>query len=947
MKKKLFVAIVACVCALACAFFIAACSDPDNHDHTWSHGWSNDATQHWHACTVEGCKEKSDTGVHDFERGICIICGYEAVSDVGQVSIQYSLNDEGTGYTVTGAYLTADTDLVIPASYQGKPVTAIGENAFRGSSLYTYIKSITLPDTITNAGGRYSFEHCDNLEKIYFAGNISQWCGIDGLLSLMSRGETLYINGNEVSGDLEIPEGVTSISEYAFSGCDAITSVTLPDGLTSIGGNAFEYCSGISSIAIPDSVTSIGSWAFNGCGLSTVRTPASLARPFGDYAIKHLEITSGATVGEIMKNVDTLESVTLPASVTSVHAEAFRGCDALTSITVDANNPNYMSENGVLYNKTQTEIVIFPCGLDSITVPNSVTVIGPRTFLICAALKNVTLHSGVTAIGNYAFQGCAAIENISLPNSISSIGNSAFAECAALRSIALPQNLTTLGTYAFYNCYALTQVEFPQNLTTISYCSFLNCTKLTSVTIPANITNIANGAFSKCSKLASVTFESGSNLRTIESNAFTNCTLITNITLPDSLTSVAGLAFTNCPIETATIPAVAAQAVNNAALTTVVITSGTRIENNAFASAAALESVTLPEGLLTIGDFSFGNCAALENLSIPSTVTSVAANSFKGCDSLIQTETGVSYVDKWVVGYDNTPQADTLIVRANTVNAVPGVFDGCAFETANIPAHLISRISKTDLRTAVLTGSGSIPNEAFRNNTVLRSVSIVNGIAAIGNRAFYGCSSLKAVRIGNSVTSIGSQAFAGCCNLAEITLPESVTTIGSSIFDNKDVALTVYCEAEARPSGWASDWDNVSGLILPVVWNCRTNRQDASGREYAVIGGIRYGIMNGTATVWHQVADTVSIVIPSSIVYNNATYSVTATCSTPFTSCKAVLESVTIPSSVTAFGYMIFSGCTALKDVYFVGTEEQWNAIVRVNGWNSDCPDCTLHFEAE
>ena len=192
--------------------------------------------------------------------------------------LKYTLNDDGTRYTVTGIGTATDTNIVIPSVYNEKPVTSIGSGAFVGCSSFT---DIIIPYSVTSIGGsafedcsnltsvtigngvtsigecafwncssltsvtfgigvtfidRDAFFGCSSLTSIYYTGNIAGWCGISGLGNLMSPKRTLYINGSKLSGKLVIPDGVTSIGDAAFFGCTSLTSVvTIPNTVTSIG----------------------------------------------------------------------------------------------------------------------------------------------------------------------------------------------------------------------------------------------------------------------------------------------------------------------------------------------------------------------------------------------------------------------------------------------------------------------------------------------------------------------------------------------------------------------------------------------------------------------------------------------------------------------------------------------------------------------------------------
>ncbi|MBQ6863053.1 MAG: leucine-rich repeat protein, partial [Clostridia bacterium] len=148
---------------------------------------------------------------------------------------------------------------------------------------------------------------------------------------------------------------------------------------------------------------------------------------------------------------------------------------------VDADNTAYCSEDGVLFNKSKTELIQYPVGnaRTSYTIPDSVTSIGDVAFLYCTSLPSVTIPDSVTRIGGAAFRGCTSLTSVTIGNSVTSIG---------------------IG--AFYNCTSLTSVTIPDSVTSIEWNAFSDCTKLTSVTIPDSVTSIVNGAFSNCPALA-------------------------------------------------------------------------------------------------------------------------------------------------------------------------------------------------------------------------------------------------------------------------------------------------------------------------------------------------------------------------------------------------------------------------------------------------------------
>jgi hypothetical protein len=234
-------------------------------------------------------------------------------------------------------------------------------------------------------------------------------------------GDNLTWNFDSGTGTLTI-EGTGAMNNYVsyssvpwYSFRSSITSLSLPEGLTSIDNYAFAYCYALTSVTIPNSVTTIGNDAFSYC------------------------------IG--------LTSVIIPNSVTSIGNEVFVYCSVLTAINVDEANQYYSSIDGVLYNKTQTTLIQCPAGKTSaVIIPNSVTSIDNLAFAYCDGLTSVTIPNSVTVIGNDAFYYCIGLTSLIIGNSVETIGNGAFRGCSGLTSVTCNAiNPPTIDSYTFNN----------------------------------------------------------------------------------------------------------------------------------------------------------------------------------------------------------------------------------------------------------------------------------------------------------------------------------------------------------------------------------------------------------------------------------------------------------------------------------------------------------------
>ena len=290
-------------------------------------------------------------------------------------------------------------------------VTSIGYSAFYGCSS---LLSVTIPPSVMSISG-YAFGGCSNLKFVYIT-DLEAWCKIefcDTYSNPLYNEADLYINGEKAT-NIEVPDGVTSIGNHAFSHCRSLVSMTLPSSITSIGYGSFIWCSNLKSVYISDLETwckiefhgTVSNPLCNGAALyingekaTNIEIPMSVTC-IGDYAFQYCS---------------SLMSVTIPASVTSIGDDAFFGCRSLTSIAVDENNAKYSSdERGVLFSKDKTTLIQYPIGntATSYEIPSSVASIGDSAFYDCSSLTSVIIPSSVTSIDNYAFYNCSKLKDV-------------------------------------------------------------------------------------------------------------------------------------------------------------------------------------------------------------------------------------------------------------------------------------------------------------------------------------------------------------------------------------------------------------------------------------------------------------------------------------------------------------------------------------------------------
>ncbi|MCM1499190.1 MAG: leucine-rich repeat domain-containing protein [Clostridium sp.] len=627
---------------------------------------------------------------------------------------------------------------------------------------------------------------------------------------------------------VNIPEGVTSIEDFAFDGCDNLISVTMPDSVTHIGAAAFSECSGLTSVTIPGSVESIGSWAFISCtGLTNVTIEEGVA-----------------SIGQdAFSGCSGLTSVTIPESVTKIGMWAFFACSGLTEICIAETNPEYSSEDGVLFNKDKSELICYPGGKKGeYTIPESVTRIERDAFKYSSGLTGVTIQGNVESIGWYAFSGCSGLTSVTIPGNVTSIGLNAFENCTGLTSVTIGEGVTSIGTEVFKNCSSLTGISVAEMNPKYSSedgvlfnkdKSWLACYpsgKKGDYYIPESVTGISEAAFSGCSELTSVSIPE-SVTEMIWSDTFKDCSGLVSIHVAETnpeYSSEDGVLFNKDKSWLKCYP------------------------------RGKQGDYTVPGSVTEIGYDAFYGCDGLMNVTILENVTEISSAAFKSCSSLTLRVVKDSYAEQYAKENDIPYQYIETENTDNTTTEVPNeptaeqptteqpVTNQPAEEEEKVVVGNVTMIpvdietdekpvvddkveiqsgSKTIKKGTILTGKAGIykvtnvkkktvaymgiknkkassvkvPEEikikkkkykvtsvsasAFRNNKKIKTVTIGQNVKEIGKNAFRGCKNLKKVTIGKNVTTIGNYAFYGCKKLNLIEIRSSkLKKVGKAAF---------------------------------------------------------------------------------------------------------------------------------------------------------------------
>ena len=750
------------------------------------------------------------------EDAVAVGLEIEAVTNIDD----YSFQQQGEGYYITG-YSGADEIILLPAYYDGKPVTGISGKWSNNTS----VKTVLCSENITTID-QAAFYQWVSLETIYF------------------------------------PNTLVSIGYGAFEGCEELTDLEFPFGLTQINSNAFKDCLALTAANLPDTVESIHHGAFMNSGIGSFHYPLKWEKAgtsvFGDCrSLKEITVPEGVTVipEDAFYGANFLERINLPSSLTTIDREAFYNCvsltgvefpDGLTTINYAAfrgcvsftkldlpDSVTYLGQNafaactGVeslhypLKLSGSGNAVFYGCNnLTSVTVPEGVTEI-PYGLFQDSSLISVSLPSTLKTISDYAFKDCAALQDPDFPDRLEKIGNNAFEGCTSLTRMELPDSVTAILSWAFVGCTNLEYCHYPKSLATVGQAIWGAENKIKSIEVPEGVTVIPKWAFLGLTTLKSVTFPS--TLTEIGDEAFYGCTGIKILEFPDALQKVGTEAFRNCSsLITAELPdgvTFIGQAAFNGCTALEYFRFPLKLEsaNGILQGCPKITEIEIPEGVTAIPAWIFSSMTSLKTVSVPSTLKSIGGYAFQKCTALegFEFPDGLELID-----YDafSGCTALTEAILPDSVTTIRGeAFGGCEnLRYINYPlnlkaagAYIFSGCPKLTSMT-VPEGVTALPDYVFCG-APFRTISLPSTLTAVGYETFENCASLRLIDLPASVTQIGKDAFYGCKKLEYVTIPAMKCSIHYSAFDNCDAVIR--CKENSDAMLYAFNYSKLFELI--------------------------------------------------------------------------------------------------------------------------------------
>lgn len=667
---------------------------------------------------------------------------------------------ESVEYIGSGSFeeCTSLTSIDIPNS-----VVNVMDRAFYGCSGLTSLKIGKSVESI----GIEAFSECSNLKEFIIDEDNPNLICVDDIVYSKDM-SVVWLCLPCKNGGITLPESVTTIMDYAFSGCSGLTSMTIPNTVTTIECYTFGGCNSLKELTIQDGETPLV--------LVGDYHKESIGYMFSTSPLEKLHYGRNLETGNRplpFKNNKTLKSLSIGDSIKSIADSVFSRCNNLVSLNIGKSVETIgISAFSVCYSLT------------SLVIPNSVTTIGKSAFLGCSSLTSLVIPDSVRTIGESAFSWCENLESLKIGESVETIGKSAFSDCSSLTSLVIPDSVRTIGELAFSSCGALTSVCLGKSVESIGYKAFY-CYGYTDMgyqyPIDSKITEIK--VLNPVPPLMEYSVWN--------SNTYSDAVLeIPEGTILDYISTdwkefksinAGGVDMSHTSIDDGIFRY---RLVNDDPEKPTAILAG--VVSKGITSATIPERVTDmsdPDNprryyVKVIGPEAFSGCSWLKELTINprASIEIICRGAFKDCRSL-----------------------ESFEIPATVQRIDSDVFSGCSALKEVIAGP----------------GIGLIPAGLFNGCSALESFEIPESVQSIGANAFY-ASGLRSVSIPAAVMTIGNQAFAGCKSMTEFRIEDSTEPIsfgtdifGSYHYPNQDTS------ANAESMYIGRDWggDSKIGVV--------------------------------------------------------------------------------------------------------------------------------------
>lgn len=784
MDKKLkgikvtFLVVIASALMAFCAIALCGCfSIFDSHYHTYSSEYSYDEECHWRDVTC-GHDVMIDKYEHVFNEDFeCTVCKYAKVEDpLFKFEKRYSYpKHEVVGYDCAGFSDEQSkkdvTEIEIPATHFGLPVTGIANGAFSDTALV----SVIIPDGITGIKNS-AFYGCSALESVKLPEGIitiyeNAFVGCASL-SEISLSSVRYVEARAFSDCVSLNKiditNASEIGDEAFSGCTALTEVLLYDYILKIGDNVFSKCDNI-EYNLHDGIFYLGNDENPYVGIFGSETNIYEADiPLGNRFI----------YTRAFQNRYNLMRVALPSSTKIIKTYAFSGCPRLvevcngSTLTIKAGDSAYgnVAYNALHLYRSDSGASAFDLdddGFAFLTTASETYLVGYAGEPTEISLPNT--HNGARyAIFHDAFSYNDRVTSVVIPSNVKSIENGAFAKCSSLESITVP--------YVGMNASQKEECEYTMFSYIFGHVYTNSSGKVTSFedNAPASLKHVTVTG----GKIFANAFRNSKNIETVTitgatlegERIFYNCASLKTVTLPNNLTALPAYTFYNCTaLEEVEIPS---------GVTTILATTF---------QYSGLLSVTVPDSVKTIEKGAFCGCTRLEEMTLPFVGESASAN-------------GASL--------------STLFGHIFYGDVNSSAFYGVYQEyIAQISVNGLKSYIPLSLKSVTITG-GKLFYGAFMNCKSLETVVLPDHLEEIPENAFYCCTSLRSIKWPSDLYSIKRNAFY-YCTFEEITVPDSVGFIERGAFEgcNKLIEITLpFVGARSYKSETA--YDTVFGYIF-------------------------------------------------------------------------------------------------------------------------------------